>query len=360
MFNRLAMISLGVLIATGGTNAGDNFKIAFGSCAKEREEQPIWLEIIATNPDLFLFIGDNQYADLWMKDGKMVMAPVEDISRIREAYAELGSKPGYQRLQRHCPIMATWDDHDFGANDGGRDYPLRKQSQQAFLDFFGFWDTAPIRQQEGIYQARTFERGGHAVQVIMLDTRYHRDTLERGKRPGAPGPYIGTTDTSKTVLGEAQWKWLKKELLRPADVRIIASSIQVVADEHGFETWGNFPHERQRLYDLIDETNASGVLFVSGDRHLMEISRDTGRGADMKVPYPMWDFTSSGLTQRAQAVKERNSYRIGPVRRETNFGVVEIVWGEAGKDTVIHLNGFGDHGQMLTRQTVFLNELREE
>ena len=42
---------------------------------------------------------------------------------------------------------------------------------------------------------------------------------------------------------------------------------------------------------LIAETGASGVLFVSGDRHLMEISRDVTRNA----PYPLWDFTSSGL-----------------------------------------------------------------
>ena len=37
--------------------------IAFGSCAREREPQPIWTEIIAKDPDLFLFIGDNHYAD---------------------------------------------------------------------------------------------------------------------------------------------------------------------------------------------------------------------------------------------------------------------------------------------------------
>lgn len=32
--------------------------IAFGSCAKQREPQPIWNEVAAVEPDLFLFIGD--------------------------------------------------------------------------------------------------------------------------------------------------------------------------------------------------------------------------------------------------------------------------------------------------------------
>lgn len=355
-------ISVGVLAIFAAHSFGveSDFRIALGSCAREREPQPIWTEVLATDPDLFLFIGDNQYADFWVRDGRMVMAPVEDPSRIREAYEELGAKPGFRRMQRHCTIMATWDDHDYGANDAGNEYALREESQQIFLDFWGFPASAPIREQEGIYHARVFERDGRRIQVIMLDTRYHRDALERGRRPGARGPYVATSDASKTILGEEQWTWLEGQLELEADVRIIASSIQIIADEHGYETWGNFPHERQRLYDLIDETDASGVVFVSGDRHLTEISRDAGSISGARVPYPMWDFTSSGMTQRPQAIEETNSYRVGPVRRETNFGIVDILWGEGGASTVIQFTALGDQGQMLTRQSVFLDDLRED
>lgn len=335
--------------------------IAFGSCAREREPQPVWTEIIAKDPDLFLFIGDNQYADVWYEDGKRVMKPIPNIERLLEAYRDLGNQPGYRRMQRHCPIMATWDDHDYGANDAGNDFSLRAESQQAFLDFYGFRENDPIREQEGIYHARTFGEPGQRVQVIMLDTRYHRDPLERaspGERRG--GPYVPTRDTGKTILGEAQWEWLEEQLRQPAHVRIIASSIQVVADEHGWETWGNFPHERQRLYDLIDETDASGVLFVTGDRHLMEISREPGDVAGRRAPYPMWDFTSSGLNERPRPVGDPNSFRVGPVLRETNFGIINIEWADSIERTRIHLEGYGDQGQMLTRQTVWLGDLREE
>ena len=38
-------------------------KIAFGSCASQDKAQPIWDTVIAENPDLFLFIGDNIYGD---------------------------------------------------------------------------------------------------------------------------------------------------------------------------------------------------------------------------------------------------------------------------------------------------------
>jgi alkaline phosphatase D len=203
---------------------------------------------------------------------------------------------------------------------------------------------------------------GERVQVIMLDTRYNRDPLDRLQTPDVRvvGPYMPTTDTSREMLGETQWRWLEGELRKDADMRVIASSIQVVSDEHGWETWGNFPHERRRLYDLIDETGASGVVFVSGDRHLMELSRDTGREDGTYVPYPMWDFTSSGMTERARPVNDPNSRRVGPVMRETNFGVVRIEWGDGVDDTMVHFEGYGDHGQMLLRQTVWLSDLTED
>ena len=73
----------------------------------------------------------------------------------------------------------------------------------------------------------------------------------------------------------------------------------------------------------------------------------------------MWDFTSSGLTQKSQIVSESNRYRIGPVRRETNFGIVRLEWKEELPDTRIHLEGYGDQGQLLTRQTLFLKQLTQ-
>lgn len=330
--------------------------IAFGSCAREREEQPIWTEIIARRPDLFLFIGDNQYADFWEDEtGKITMHPVTKVERLHEAYAALAGKPGFIAMRETCPVLATWDDHDYGANDGGREYALREQSREIFLDFWGFPADDAARKHEGVYHARTYGPEGRRVQVIMLDTRYNRDALETGERQQGRGPYLATPDTSKTMLGEAQWAWLGERLREPAEVRVIASSIQVVADEHGYETWGNMPHERERLYRLIDEADAAGVVLISGDRHLMEISRDTEHGA----PYPMWDFTSSGMTQRPGEANDPNRYRVGEVKRETNYGVIEIAWGEKPADTVVTFVGYGAEGKVLMKQSVPVAELAE-
>ena len=351
----LLQLILFTTFATGQSTDQPLTTIAFGSCARERQEQPVWKDIQEKSPDLFLMIGDNHYADFWMKDGKIVMQPVPNAARIRAAYDALGKQPGFVGLKKKCKIMATWDDHDYGANDMGNDFPLREASQQEFVRFFGFDADHPIHNQKGIYHASTFGPPRKRTQIIMLDTRYHRDKLvAKEKRESGKGPYRPTTDNSTTVLGEQQWKWLEQQLTQPADVRIIGSSIQVVADEHGWETWGNFPHEQKRLFELIEKTKANGVVIISGDRHLMEISRDTVRTKG----YPIWDFTSSGLTQKTQDVEEANQYRVGPVKREQNFGLIRIDWADKVKSTQIHLEGLGANGKRLMLQTLSLDSLQ--
>ena len=98
---------------------------AFGSCAKERLPQPIWQTIADTNPQLFLFVGDNMYADNWMADGKTLdYSPVTKPERIAEAYATLAAKPGFAQFRQNTPILAVWDDHDYGADNAGAGFPM--------------------------------------------------------------------------------------------------------------------------------------------------------------------------------------------------------------------------------------------
>jgi alkaline phosphatase D len=326
--------------------------IAFGSCARQDREQPVFDEIAAEGADVFLFIGDNTYCDL----GGDVP---ENRAEIEQAWQALGAKERWQRFTRSQPVLATWDDHDYGKNDAGVEWALKNDARELFLDFFGERSDSPRRTRDGIYDAITVGPEGRRVQIILLDTRWNRGPLTENPagRVGGLGPYIAGADTSAAVLGEAQWDWLEERLREPADVRILASSIQVVADEHGWETWGNFPHERERLYRLIDETDAAGVIVISGDRHLMELSRDAERGA----PYPIYDFTSSGLNweDKPHTVPEPNARRIaGPAAlRQVNYGLIRIRW--ARERTTIELVGKGPDGEAIIAHTVGLGELRE-
>ena len=322
--------------------------IAFGSCARSDRDQTIWDSILAQSPDLFLFIGDNVYVD--------IPNDPTDAQDFVEKYDQLAAKPGWRALTATTPVLATWDDHDYGLNDAGAEFPLKEVAQQEFLRFFGVHEDSPRWDREGIYHAQTSGPEGRRVQIILLDTRYFRDPITRNPRgrEGGKGPYIPNEHGLGTLLGETQWAWLEAQLREPADLRVIASSIQVVADEHGWESWGNFPHERERLYQLIADTDARGVVFVSGDRHLLEISRDTGRGA----PYPIWDVTSSGFNWGKNQVNEANPYRVGPVTRQPNFGVLRIDW--SADEPTLTMEGRDLQGELLVSASAALSELRAE
>ena len=326
-------------------------RIAFGSCATQQNPCPIWKEVHRYKPDLLLLLGDNIYADV--VDGRLVPSTPE---RIREAYQLLSKDEGFASIQKSTPIMAVWDDHDFGNNDAGVEWVHKDVSAEIFHDFFGTPKDSPKRQQKGLYDARIFGPVAKRVQIILLDTRYFRSELAKAKAP-LPGtrsiPYEAATGEKAQMLGETQWKWLEEQLKQPAEVRIIGSSIQVLSDEHPYEKWSNFPEERERLYQLIRKCEASGVVLLSGDRHLGEISVDTSA-----VGYPLHDITASGLNQanRRWRTVEVNSKRVAALQWGNHFGSIEIDWNSASP--LIKLQLRQDDGEVAVQTRVPLDLLR--
>jgi alkaline phosphatase D len=299
-------------------------RIAFGSCADQDKPQPVWDAINALDPDLFLFLGDNIYAD------------TRDMDVMRAKYAQLAAKPGFRRLRERTPLMAMWDDHDYGENDAGGDYPLREESRRIFCDFWGEPADSPRRSRAGIHTAAVFGPPGRRVQLILPDLRFNRSPMvqvdrggmdykawaQRQALAGQPvvGPYARNDDPAASMLGEAQWQWLEEQFSVPAELRVFASSVQVLADFTGWEAWGNFARDQQRLFDLLRRTHAAGVVFVSGDMHYAELST-----LSAELPYPLWELTSSGLTE-VFPWPAPNVNRVGEAFTEANFGVLEIDW----------------------------------
>lgn len=317
-------------------------RIALGSCVHQDKEQPVWDAIVKTKPELFLMLGDNIYAD------------TQDIEVMRAKYAKLAAQPGYKKLRETCPILATWDDHDYGGEDAGADYPKKKESKEAFLDFFNVPKDAPLRQQEGIYTSAVYGPEGKRVQVILLDTRYHRSALKKNvKLPRNKGQYVPNTDDGATMLGEEQWAWLEQQLKVPAEVRLLGSSVQVVAQDHGFEKWMNLPRERSRLFQLIRNTRAGGIIVLSGDRHLAELS-----AMDAEIGYTLYDLTSSGLNQANKRFRplEVNRHRVATMDRGNNFGLVRIDWDK--KDPLITLEIRDEDGDVTIGHKLPLSQLQ--
>jgi len=329
------------IIGTAAAQPRPLVRVAFGSCVDPREPQPIWDSILAYKPDLFIFAGDNVYGD--SKD--------REVKELKEAYERARQSPGYMKLRQSVRHLAIWDDHDYGVNDAGGDMPFKAESKEEFLKFWDVPSDDPRRQQEGIYYAESFGTAGQRTQVILLDIRWFKSPWLPSPNRGALGMerYVPDNDPAKTMLGPAQWAWLADRLREPADLRLVVSSIQVLAEGHGWERWGNFPRERRKLFELVRQTRAENVIFLSGDRHLGALYRET-EGA----PYPLTEITSSGLTKFFPNSREPGPNRLDAVFGRANFGTIDIDWWEKK----VRLSVRDEAGQPARSHSVPMEEMR--
>ena len=279
----------------------DPIIITFGSCSNQEKEQKLWDDILAEQPNAWIWLGDNIYGDS------------KDMEVLKRKYDKQKSNPGYQKLIQSTQIFGVWDDHDYGANDAGKEFPKKAESQQVLLDFLDVPMKDERRKRAGAYSAQTIQQNDLSVKIILLDTRYFRDSLVKDGKANLP-------NWNGEVLGETQWDWLEKELMdSEADVHIIGSSIQVLSEEHRFEKWANFPLERQRLLNLIAMKKVKNPIFISGDRHIGEVAK-TFWGNHI-----IYEVTSSSLTHGwSKRRVEANQHRVGEMVYNENYGLIEI------------------------------------
>ncbi|MDE2277097.1 MAG: alkaline phosphatase family protein [Burkholderiales bacterium] len=342
-----------VALELPGLKPDEPWRLAFGSCARQNKPQPIWRAITEVSPHLFMFIGDNLYAD------------AESAPTLRERYAEFEKVQALQQFRRSHTHLAIWDDHDYGDDDVGGDYPYKRLSQQLFCDAWGEAADSPRRTRSGVYQAWRVASGGRVLQVLMPDLRFNRTPLvtdparrqgyqalmaraAAGVREPVPGWYVPNPDPAASLLGAEQWAWLEQQLAQPADLRVLVSTVQFAAEGTGWEGWANFPLERQRLFELIRRHRAEGIVVISGDMHYGELSR-------MDVPglYPLWDLTSSGLTE-VWDVPTPNQRRASAVIAEPNFGLLEVDW----QRSRVQLSVRGVDGGVRLAHALPMSELR--
>lgn len=265
-----------------------------------------------------LLLGDNIYAGT--------------IEEKAQKYKELSEDKFFTTFRKKIPIYAIWDDNDYGKSDSGAEYPFKKESQKLFKDFFNILPDSDIGSRDGVYNSQIFGIAGKRAQIIMLDNRFFKSLPKLSPTPLNIGLYVPNEDKTTTILGEAQWKWLEDELKKPAEIRFIASGIQVLPLDQHFESWINFPHERERLLNLIRSNNIGGVVFLSGDRHMGMFLKQK-----KDMPYEIWEMTSSGLTQALPetAPVDSETNLDGKIYFGPNFGWIKIDW--SGKRLILQI-----------------------
>ncbi|MEL0241396.1 MAG: alkaline phosphatase D family protein, partial [Flavobacteriaceae bacterium] len=281
-------------------------RIAFGSCNNAYAPNELWDDVLLVQPEVWIWGGDIVYADS------------DDFETIEKHYHRQLENREYKRLTESTKILGTWDDHDYGMNDGGVTFSAKDKSQEAFLNFLKVEQSDSRRDQEGVYYSEQIQTEGHTIEVILLDTRYFRSDLTEGT---AGRRYDPNYDESATMLGDAQWNWLSERLsTSTADLIFLVSSIQFLSSEHGYEKWQNLPHERERLILLLNQVDQP-VMVLSGDRHISEWSVLKTENKEII------DFTSSGLTHSYENFSgEPNALRKGEVVSVPSYGLLDIDW----------------------------------
>lgn len=297
-------------------------RVLLASCLdEEKGPSAALMSLAGEQADLFLMVGDNVYGD---RDGPAYISNQADLDELKESFADLAAREDFQTVRQSVPMMVAWDDHDYGANDAGKEFPFRGLAERIHEVFWGL-DDEDVGQWPGTYYSRSFGPDGQRVQVIMLDTRYFRSALTPTDAYGTVGKerYMAPPEGSmQDMLGAAQWTWLQNQLQQPADIRLIASSIQVMPTVHGWEAWSQLPAERARLFGLIEKTGATGVVFLSGDRHTAFIYEEDG-----VLPYAAHELTASSLNVSfATESSEVDARQVGAGYPPENYGVVEIDW----------------------------------
>ena len=295
-------------------------RIAFGAGQNENRPMAVWDVIAGQKPQAFLLIGDTI-------DGDAGTTNSAEMPTLIAGYKKLSTRQEWDRFRRSVPMMTVWNDQDYGAKEAGGSFAFKEWAEKIYENY---WESsAEVKSRPGVYESRIVGPEGKRVQFILLDTRYFRSDLVPFPLSDAASPrgsYMSSMDKKATMLGDAQWQWLEAELSKPADLRVIVSSVQMHSSAHKHESWNNFPRERARFYKFLAAKSVNNALLLTGDRHAGALYKAQISG----LSQPLWEFTSASLNvafgMGDEGAKEPDPLRVGGFWTIHNFGLIDIDW----------------------------------
>ena len=269
-------------------------RFAFGSCMADYEPQKdIWQQMVALHPDVIFLIGDNVYTN-----GLGYIAHPDFMWR---RYHTTRSSLLLFRSRQLIPVVAVWDDHDYGMSNGDHTYPYKEEALSIFKTFFASNDNENF-YMPNFGAASFFNIYGY--NFFLLDDRTFRT-------PKSSSP--------EWHFGKAQSSWLLDNLAGK-DHAFILSGDQFFGGYIPKDSFqGNHPERFGEFLADLKDTDTK-VVFLSGDRHFTEI---------MKVPtellgYQTYEFTSSPMHSSYRTVPRNNPLRLtGQSSSRNNFMLIE-------------------------------------
>jgi alkaline phosphatase D len=266
----------------------------------------------------------------------------ERCVELKRAYETLDAHPSFQGAKAKLPMVAILDDHDYGHNDCNENNPYKDVAKEMFFDFYDIppTDERRTRQNEGLYSSYEWGPVGKRLQLILLDVRYSRSKFKYDADLWGYVAYNHSINDMR-MLSESQWSWLEEALRRPANVRLVVSSMQVLSrGVWGFEHWALIPNELDRLKRLlkkyctdVSDADLSLPVLLSGGRHIGATYYD-GQFDLYEVSASSWTHTvpdgwdPDGYKCEGDECIEEDPARFGGWVAVNNFGVVRANWSE--------------------------------
>jgi len=265
---------------------------------------PMWERLRLEKPEFVILNGDVVYVDSFDFVERKKATDLDLWQRYIDAFRRI---PIYHWLELK-PIFATWDDHDFGTNDGDREFVSKQEALRVFRGFFG---GKPIEGH--------FELGPHGVssqitafgqRFFLMDDRTYRQPNKNQKELESFGHW-----------GQEQHEWLLANIKKDSSPAWLFNGNQLFNGKgldfkEAFEA--NHPKHFQKLIEDLGKIEAP-VVFSSGDIHFSEIMRIPKE----RLGYETYEISSSSMHSFTGEGWE-NPMRIhGMFTNEFNFVMIE-------------------------------------
>jgi alkaline phosphatase D len=296
----------------------ERLRFAFASCAHyEQGYFSAYRHMAADRPDLVFMLGDYIYEDGW-GDRRVRQFNVPEavtLEQYRHRYTQYRTDPDLQAAHAACPWLVTWDDHEVdndyvaltsehelcGGETVRKSFPARRAA--AYQAWYEHMPVRPSRLEPAmavrIYGATDW---GRLARFYLLDTRQYRSvqvcpavpTAERcdfarhrkilfggagGANfvdPNAPDCKAALSEASRTVLGDAQERWLDGALGESqAAWNVLAQNVMMMTVTEGSaespriysDAWAGYPPARERLFSALAKRDAKNPVVLTGDIH---------------------------------------------------------------------------------------------
>jgi alkaline phosphatase D len=316
-----------------GQQSENRLNLAVVSCMDDflSDHFKIWDALATRNPEYLLLIGDNVYADKTGKDNYSDGATPESLWK---RYIDVRLSLPLYFQEKLIPVHALWDDHDYGANNSGRDYKYKEESRAIFESFMA-QDLSDDEWEKGWGVGGLLSLGD--FNLYFLDGRYFRD-------PNKDGSHLGLDQTA----------WLETKLKEEANPSLIIKGDQFFGGYHQFESFeGNHPADFAKFVENMKKLNTP-FIFFSGDRHMSEI---------MQFPRalfgkPSFEITSSPIHSKMFGGEDENPWRVIANKTRFNFTMVENI--AQNDHWFLNVEDIGENNEVIYRRelAVFIKDLQ--